>query len=199
MASAIAWLEKNGSHAAPFLAVFSIAFLFAFRGQMDTVIFLIWLQTPVYLLHQTEEYILPGGFLRFFNRNILGSDQEEFPAGLSLSLWINVLIIYIAFPGSAILAMQYGAWLGLWAAYFSILNAASHAVMFFRFGYNPGLVVSAVLNIPIGVLTVWYFVANGIASGGEHLISLLIAVAVQAGMMIYGFLILKPRSKKASG
>jgi len=196
MVCALRWLEKNWSHAAPFLALFSLAFLFSFRGEMDTALFLIWLQTPVYLLHQTEEYILPGGFLAYFNRKVLGSDREDFPVGLGFSLWINVLIIYLAFPASAIVATHFGLWLGLWTAYFSILNAASHVGMFFRFGYNPGFAVSALLNIPVGVATIWYFAANGLASGAQHLVSLAIAIAVQGGMMVYGFLILKPRSRK---
>lgn len=61
--------------------------------------------------------------------------------------------MYILLPLSGILSTVYGVAWGLWTAYYSALNASAHVVMFFIYGrkYNPGLVVSVLLNIPIGI------------------------------------------------
>ncbi len=187
------WLEDNWPQSTPFLAVFSVAILLAFRSKMEPALFLIWLQTPVYFLHQSEEYIFPGGFLAYFNTHVLGSDQPDFPLTKTTALWINVPVIFIGFPVSAILAMQFGVAVGLWTAYFSIINAASHVGMFFRNGYNPGFAVSLSLNIPVGGFALWYEVSNGLASMQAHIIGLAIALGVQGGLMVYGFLVLKPK------
>ena len=42
------------------------------------------------LLHQTEEWVWPGGFLPWMNREVLGSGEDEFPLDRRLGLVINV-------------------------------------------------------------------------------------------------------------
>jgi Protein of unknown function with HXXEE motif len=42
------------------------------------------------LLHQTEEWVWPGGFLPWMNREVLGSGEDEFPLDPRLGLVINV-------------------------------------------------------------------------------------------------------------
>jgi len=156
-------------------------------------LFLIWLQTPVYFLHQFEEYILPGGFLKFFNTKILGSDKVDFPLTKKASFWINVPLTFIAFPLSAIMADRLFISIGIWTAYFSICNAISHVVMFFMFRYNPGFIVSLLVNIPVGVYTIYYFVSNDIISMEAQIVGLAIGILGQVLLMIWGFKILKPQ------
>ena len=78
-------------------------------------------------------------------------------------------------------------------AYFSIINAISHVIMFFRFRYNPGFFVSLFLNIPVGLFTIYHLTTNNIVSLKVHLIGFTIGVIIQLGLMVYGFLILKPK------
>lgn len=122
--------------------------------------FLIWLQIPVYCLYQFEEYILPGGFADFFYKKGLGSNEKDFPLDKKVSFWINIPIIFVAFPLSAILSGYIDISIGIWTAYFSIINAFSHVAIFFKHKYNPGFVVSLLLNIPIGAFTIYYFVSH---------------------------------------
>jgi hypothetical protein len=65
--------------------------------------------------------------------------------------------------------------------------------MFFKYRYNPGLVVSVFLNIPVGIYTLYYLSTNNIISLQTNLIGLAIGVLVQIAVMIYGFLVLKPK------
>ncbi len=187
------WLYDNWYKSTLFLGCSLLIFLVIFVADNNFTLFLIWLQTVVYLFHQFEEYILPGGFVAFFNTNLLGSKQTEFPLDKKASFWINIPIIFIGFPISAILAGYIDISIGVWTVYFSIINAISHVIIFFRFRYNPGFFVSLFLNIPVGLFTIYHLTTNNIVSLKVHLIGFTIGVIIQLGLMIYGFLILKPK------
>ncbi len=189
------WLYDNWYKSTIFLAGYLLVFLFLFVYEINFALFLIWLQFVVYLFHQFEEYVLPGGFVAFFNQNPLGSKSSNYPLDDKASFWINILIIFIAFPFSAILSSIVEVSLGIWMAYFSIINALSHVGMFFKYRYNPGLIVSVFLNIPVGIYTLYYFQTQNLISIEEHLFGLLIGVLFQGVVMIYGFRILKPKVK----
>jgi hypothetical protein len=187
------WIIKNWPIATPFLALYTTVLLFLFVFRQDFPLFLIWIQTPVYFLHQFEEYILPGGFVSFFNKKMLGSDKDEYPLDKTSSFWINVPIIFMAFPLSAILAGQFGLSIGVWTVYFSIINSVSHVGIFFRDRYNPGFWVSLLVNIPVGVFTIVYFISNQILPLEAHIVGGLIGLTIQGVIMLYGFKVLKPR------
>lgn len=187
------WLERNWPVTTIFLAVYITMMMVLFLRQ-DLPLFLIWAQLPVYFLHEFEEYIAPGGFLAWFNHHVLGSSEDGWPLTTRGSLWINGLVIFIAFPVGGVLATQLGLGWGLWMAYFSIANSLSHVVMLVIFrSYNPGLAISIVLNIPVGTYTVVYLAMRGLTSVGTNVIALLVGVAIQAVIMIYGFAVLRPR------
>jgi len=187
------WLYENWYKSTIFLAVYMLIILCVFVIKTDFALFLIWIQTVVYLFHQFEEYILPGGFVEFFNKKVLGSMKSDFPLDKKASFWINIPIIFIAYPLSAILAGYVDISIGIWTAYFSIINALSHVGMFFKYRYNPGFFVSLFLNIPIGIYTIYYFASQNIISMNEQLIGLIIGLLAQVVVMIYGFKVLKPK------
>ncbi len=188
------WLIKNWSKSTPFLAVYLLIVLFCYVMKEDFPLFLIWLQTPIYFLHQFEEYILPGGFVEFFNTKVLGSNRKDHPLNDKIAFWINFPIIFIAFPLSALLSGYIDISIGIWTAYFSIINALSHIGMFPKHGYNPGVIVSLLLNVPVGLFTLYYFINHQIISLKAHTIGLTIGILIQAGLMIYGFKFLKTTS-----
>ena len=129
---------------------------------------------------------------------MMRSTQDKYPLTKVGSFWINIPLVYIAMPFSALLAHFFGLEWGLWTAYFSFLNAFAHVVMFFIFGrkYNPGLVVSVLLNIPVGAYTVYYFLSNHLVSCSANITSIIVGILAQASMMIYGFGYLVPRMKR---
>ncbi len=192
------WLYENWMKATPFLAFYAFVLLFLYVKNLNFALYLIWLQTCIYWLHEFEEYILPGGFLDYFNRNMMKSNRGDYPLTQIGSFWINIPLVYIAMPLSGLLAHFLGIEWGLWTAYFSALNAFAHVVMFFKFGrkYNPGLVVSILLNIPVGVYTIWYFLNNHLVSCSVNSISIIVGILAQASMMIYGFGYLVPKMKR---
>mgnify|MGYP002624444056 FL=1 len=192
------WLIKNWMKATPFLAFYSFILVFLYVRDVNYPLYLIWLQGIIYWVHEFEEYIFPAGFLDFFNRNMMKSDRCDYPLTTTGSFWINIPLVYIAMPFSAVLAHFFGLEWGLWTAYFSFLNAFAHVVMFFKFGrkYNPGLVVSALLNIPVGAYMVWYFLSHNLVSTQANIISIIVGILAQASMMVYGFGYLVPKMKR---
>ncbi len=193
---AIDWLAEYWPKATIFLAIYTFALLFLLLYEANFLLFLIWLQTPIYWLHQFEEYVYPGGFARFFNRQLLGAAKDDWPVTKMFSLWINIPIIFVAFPLSAVLAGAVGLEWGIWTAYFSILNALSHVIMFFKFGYNPGFVVSLFLNIPVGVYTIYTFLERSTISQAAHLTGFAVALLVQGGLMVWGLGVMRKQVRK---
>lgn len=188
------WLYNHWMKATPFLAFYSLILISLYI--QDKILYLIWLQTIIYWTHEFEEYILPGGFLDFFNKHMMGSSGGEFPLSKIGSFWINIPLVYISMPFSAILAHFFGYEFGLWTCYFSFLNAFSHVVMFFIFGfkYNPGLIASVCLNIPFAIIGVYNI--GPLLSLKVNVLSIIFGIIAQISMMIYGFGFLKPLVKK---
>ena len=188
------WLYEHWMKATPFLAFYSFILITLYIE--DKHLYLIWLQTIIYWVHEFEEYILPGGFLDFFNKHMMGSSGGDFPLSKIGSFWINIPLVYISMPLAAVLAHFYGYEYGLWTCYFSFLNAFSHVVMFFIFGfkYNPGLVASITLNIPFAIYSV--FKIGPLLTLKANALSIIFGIFAQLSMMIYGFGVLKPSVKK---
>ena len=157
------WLKRDWAKAGLVLAIYLFVMLFVFVREQDYVIFLLLLHTPLYMLHETEEYLFPGGFLEFFNRRIFGFERADKPLDETFSFVINVGLVWILLPLCALLAMGNLNW-GLWVPYFSIFAGLSHLALGIRAKqlYNPGLVVSLLLNIPVGIWTAWQLAERGV-------------------------------------
>jgi len=158
-----AWLKRDWAKAGFPISIFLFVFLFAFIKDTDFILFLLLLQTPLYMIHQTEEYIFPGGFGRFFNIDILKLDTPDKPVNENFIFYVNVGLIWIILPLFGLLAAtdyQYG----LWIPYFSFFAGVAHIALGIkaRKRYNPGLVISLLLNIPVGAWSVLYLVNQGV-------------------------------------
>ena len=188
------WLYDHWMKATPFLAFYSFILITLYVKDKD--LYFIWLQTIIYWIHEFEEYILPGGFLDFFNKYMMGSEGGEFPLSKIASFWINIPLVYISMPLAAILTHFFGLEYGLWTCYFSALNASSHVVMFIIFGfrYNPGLIASIFFNIPFGIYTISRIGPK--LSFEANVFSCVFGIIAQASMMVYGFGVCKPAVKK---
>lgn len=192
------WLYVNWMKATPFLALYTFVLIILYVRPENYPLYLIWLQTVIYWTHEFEEYVFPGGFLRFFNNNPMWCTRDDFPMTEVGSFWINIPLVYIAMPVSALLAHFFGLEWGIWTALFSVLNGMGHVGFWLVFGrkYNPGLCASVLLNIPVGIYTICYFVQHVDLSVSDYIIGTIVGILAQASMMIYGFGFLVPRVKK---
>ena len=157
------WLKRDWAKAGFILSIFLFVFLFAFVKDTDFVLFLLLLQTPLYMLHETEEYVFPGGFAEFFNIGIFKLDTADEPLGENFVFYVNVILIWIILPVFGLLSIrdyQYG----LWIPYFSFFAGVAHIALGIkaRKRYNPGLIISLLLNIPVGTWSILYLVDHGV-------------------------------------
>jgi hypothetical protein len=181
------WLCAHWPDLTGVLAVSTFTLLLLFVLPQNLLLFGIWVCLPVYFLHQFEEYVYPGGFLPMPNRTVsshAGLPDGSEPMSPAVACCINVGIIWVLFPISAGVATLAGPAWGLWIPYFTAVNGVSHlARALTTRAYNPGLVVSVCLNIPVGLAVVSAAIAAGITSLAVHLASFMIAAALMAVVM----------------
>jgi hypothetical protein len=110
-----------------------------------------WLPLSALLLHQTEEWVRPGGFLPWFNREVMGSGEDEFPITRRDGLIINAGLGW----GTALAAGAAGERAPAIAAAqlaMDVGNAGLHIAEAARQRrYNPGLATATLLFLPVGV------------------------------------------------
>jgi hypothetical protein len=102
------------------------------------------------LWHQTEEWVWPGSFLPWMNREVLGSDEDEFPIDRRLAFTLNVLFAWVfslapvlGRPAAGPEAMLYVSHLGNTALHVSW--AARHR------RYDPGMITSVATLAPVAI------------------------------------------------
>lgn len=136
-------------------AVPATAVLVARREQLagddGAVRWLLWATLPAFFWHQTEEWVWPGGFLPWFNREVVGSDDDEFPITREGGLVINVGVGWGLAVASGALGMRAPA-LGATVLASDLANAGMHlGLAARRRSYNPGTLTSALVFVPLGV------------------------------------------------
>ncbi|MER2509494.1 MAG: HXXEE domain-containing protein, partial [Amaricoccus sp.] len=151
-----------------FLAAFMLLALTpVLAGGWSLPLLLIWLQLPIYMLHQFEEHD-DDRFRKFVNATIGGG--RELLSRFDVFV-INIVGVWGVDTIAIWLAARVHLGLGLIAVYLSMVNALAHcgqAVAMRR--YNPGLITAIVLFIPLGVATLWVLARTGAVTTTDHVI-----------------------------
>ena len=193
------WLKKEWAKVGVILSIYLFVMLFAFVRQYDFVVFVLLLQTPLYMLHQTEEYIFPGGFGKFFNTKIFNLETEDEPLDENFIFYVNVIIIWIVLPVCGLLStLNYN--FGLWLPYFSFFAGVAHVALALKAKklYNPGLMVSLFINIPVGLWSIRYLLGQGLIEHFFLNIHCLIGLAVNAILPVMGTILFRNYQKRTS-
>jgi len=150
------WLYKNWAKLSVLFAIVLTVFIVIFIKLENIVLFLIWIQIPIYLLHQFEEHAW-NGFQNYINKKVFKVYEGNFPLNEKNIFWINIPIIWILMPIFAGLS-SINIMFGLWIPYFAVFNSLSHVIFSIRNReYNPGLIISLILGIPVGTYTLIVF------------------------------------------
>ena len=190
------WLKRDWAKTGFILAIFLFVFLFVFVRDYDKAVFVLLLQTPLYMLHQTEEYIFPGGFGKFFNTQIFKLNTEDKPLDQNFIFFINVILVWIFLPLFGLLSIldyQYG----LWIPYFSFFAGIAHILLAIKAGklYNPGLIVSLFLNIPVGLWSILFLFNLGVINNFFLNFHILIGLGLNAMLPILGVILFRNHQK----
>ena len=169
----------------PYAALFTAGFLgmlaplvFRFAG---TPLGLVYLQLPIYMLHQYEEHA--GDRFRLWVNNMLGHGDVLTPIA---TFWINSLLVWLLDIIALYLACFVGLSLGLIAIYLPMLNAFGHIVpAILKRRYNPGLVTSVLVFLPVGVISTYLVSRAAGCDLQDHLLALGVAIAVHATIIAH--------------
>jgi hypothetical protein len=161
---------------AGFLAALA-PFVFHFAGWP---LGLVYLQLPIYMLHQYEEHA--GDRFRAWVNNMIGHGREVLTP--IATFWINSLLVWGLDLAALYLASFVSLSLGLIAIYLPMLNAFGHIVpAIITRKYNPGLATSITLFLPVGVLSACVVSRAAGCDLGDHLLALGVAI-VGHGLII---------------
>ena len=154
---------------------------FLLKG-VGVILFLVFLQLPVYMFHQYEEHA-HGRFRDFINQMIGGgklilSDTAIF--------WINILLVWALDLCILYVAVYWNSSLGLIAAYLTLLNGLTHIIVaLVQRRYNPGLWTSIVLFLPLGAASIVILTMATQAAILYQVIGLVSAILVHGIILIY--------------
>ena len=182
MPSARDWFYRNWMHAGVVAALFLIAVLPVFVGAFDWALVLVYLQLPVYMLHQLEEH-QGDRFRRFVNQRLAGGREALTTPAV---VFINVPLVWGVDLIAIYLARFAGIGLGLIAVYLMLVNAVVHiaAGLVLRV-YNPGLVTAVVLFLPASLLALAAVSAVPGVGLSDHALGLGLALLVHAGIVVF--------------
>lgn len=168
-----------GGFLAAFLLLGLLPTLSHFR---DLALILVYLQLPVYMIHQLEEHD-DDQFRRFVNQLIGGG--REVLSGAAVFM-INVPGVWGVNLLSILLAFGVDIGFGLIGVYLTLINALVHVLQAIRLRrYNPGLVTALILFLPLGGAALWAIAMTGKVTPGYHLLGLGSAVAIHLAIVAW--------------
>lgn len=173
-------IAANWQKALPYLSVLAIlAWIVFFRSDPLSERAL-WLGLLIiYMLHQIEEHLWPGGFRQFTNAHVFKSGNDNWPVDIGGVALINIGFVWL--PVSlAVLYPEALRWVGLGWIGLTLINALTHIVSTIRLRiYNPGLITSIVLFLPFTIFVLALEAQRGTLSGTD------IGLIVVAGILLH--------------
>lgn len=149
------------------------------------------------MLHQFEEYGIPGGTPVFMNKYMRGGD-ERYPLNQFSAMIVNIVIGYISYLLPVFLPDI--IWLGMAPILFGcvfqvVMHIGVFAGKFHRF-YNPGLGAVLCIHVPCGIYYIWYTVSNSLVSGRDWVFTVIYMIVLVAFTALAGQVIFSSKDSK---
>jgi hypothetical protein len=173
--------SHNWVYGGALAGVLLLLLLPAIDGGWSLALMLVFLQMPVYMLHQLEEHD-DERFRRYVDE-MIGHGRDVLPSSavfvINIGVWVLNLISFA-------LAAHVGIGWGLIGVYAMVINAIVHiADGIAKRAWNPGLVTAIVLFLPVGLGGLWAISATGEATVLQHVVGIVIALLIHAGIVAY--------------
>jgi hypothetical protein len=155
------WFRDNWQKVSLILAVFLTVYLAVIVLPQSTLLFAVLMAAPLYMLHQTEEHHIPGGFVPFLNRDIFKADPVRGPCDPNAVLIID-MAVWVFMPLYSLWALT-DIHQAIWMPYFYIVQAVIHLVLSIigKRLYTPGLATAWLLHVPWAVWTIGLLMQAG--------------------------------------
>jgi hypothetical protein len=195
----LSFISANWQKALPALAIIGVAtwvVLFRHNPSSEQAIFAALL--VVYLVHQIEEHLWPGGFRQFTNAHVFESGNDDWPVDAGGVALVNIGYVWLPIAAAALFPLEL-RWLGLAWVGLTLVNAMIHVVTSIRVrGYNPGVVTSILLFLPFPIWVLASESSRGALSTGEIGVIILLGVVLHAPVAaLFAVPYLKKRSSMA--
>lgn len=177
------------------VAVFLLILLFFNTYEpIGSIQWLYWFCLPLYMIHQFEEYVWPGGFQKEINRIISKEESVEILTSKD-TFFINILFIWVLTPVLIIFA-HFSVIFPIIMVTIVGVNGLTHIFAAIRFQkYNPGLIMSILFNIPLSIYILTVIYRDYMSTVSEYLIGIAIGVVFHAGLFIFIFIKSRRKSK----
>lgn len=171
------WLNGIGAVIAIVLGIYILADPVR-RTSVEWVFWLVW---PIAGLHTIEEYIAPGGFLRYFNSVAWRSESDYGPLTARRAFWTDAVAGAVNPVAILVLSNVY-----LPAVWFFVailwINGFFHLTETLKTGrYFPGTVTGTVLYLPGFTAITYFYVERGVVSGWQLSAAFTAALLFTAG------------------
>lgn len=199
MSKYIEWVKDNWQKSAILILVYILATIVPLYSRIDLVEFMLLLAFPLYLIHEIEEYILPGGFEVFFNENLLNVDSKDkiVPVDREMIFWINMIYIWLIIPlfsGLGFLNIKLAAWI----PYFFLFQAIAHLLMGIKgkMILNPGIRSSFILHVPYAIIMIYLLSNNEVIKNPYMNIYMIIGLLFNGFLPLFAKFVILPRYRK---
>ncbi len=151
------------------------------RNGVSLEAFLVFLLLPVYMIHQYEEH--GHGEFKAFVTGVVGGGLEVLTD--RAIFWINVLAVWFAGLLLLYLTAFVRGEFALFAGYLTAFNGLLHVVVggVFR-RYNPGVLTSLFLFLPLGIYTIFVATLATGAGIGWQGFGVLVAILTHGLIMV---------------
>jgi hypothetical protein len=117
-----------------------------------------WSALPALMLHQFEEYVYPGGFLPWFNREVFKSASDTSPMSPKIAFVVNVLIGWPLFAAVGYVGLSQ-LWFTMPMMGILFVNAWFHIALSISSNrYSPGTFTAILVTLPLSLYTFFYYV-----------------------------------------
>ena len=154
--------NQNWAKATPFMGIIATILLFL-NYDIKEPMFWVLVNIPLYLFHQLEEHLWPGGFKDYINQNVNHLSKGEEALTDEKVFWINIVLVWLSFAIIGVLSFV-NIGFGIIIIIFSIVNCISHIVEGLKSRkYNPGLVM-ATLQFLLSLYGAYYVTTMALTS-----------------------------------
>jgi Protein of unknown function with HXXEE motif len=173
------WFLHNWMYAGFLAGLFLLAVAPIFAAAVGLPLLLVYLQLPVYMLHQLEEHY-DDRFRKFVNDLLAGGREVLSTPAVVV---INVVGVWVVILIALYLSRFVGLGLGLIAIYLTLVNALVHIVQAaVQRRYNPGLVTAVVLFLPVGIWGLMIVSATPGVTTTDHVVGLAVAILIHVAI-----------------
>lgn len=166
-----------------FLAAFLLLGLLPVFSRTWSLSFVfVFLQLPIYMLHQLEEH--DDDRFRSFVNHVLGRGRELLTK--TAVFVVNVPGVWGVNLASILLAYYCGIGYGLIGVYLTLVNGLIHIGQGIHLRrYNPGLITSLVLFLPVSGVALWRIIEEAHPPVSFHLLGFASAIIIHLLIVAY--------------